>query len=198
MFIRKRLTYANVAATLALVFAMTGGAFAASHYIITSTKQISPKVVKHLKGKRGKRGKTGATGATGPQGVPGPEGKAGPKGTQGPEGKAGAPGATSVLTRYGPETTATSGNLAGSYAACESGESVTGGGFNLTATPANTNLSTEADRPSVITYIKIGPITLPLYVAPAEGTAATGWYASIRNATGSEVKIRAYVICASP
>ena len=36
--IRKRLTYANVAMTLALVFAMTGGAFAAKHYVITSTK----------------------------------------------------------------------------------------------------------------------------------------------------------------
>jgi hypothetical protein len=35
--IRKRLTYANVAMTLALVFAMTGGAYAAKHYLITST-----------------------------------------------------------------------------------------------------------------------------------------------------------------
>ena len=43
---RGRLSYANVAMTLALVFAMSGGAYAASKYVITSTKQISPKVLK--------------------------------------------------------------------------------------------------------------------------------------------------------
>ena len=46
---RKRLTYANVAATLALVFSMTGGALAAKHYLINSTRQINPKVLKKLK-----------------------------------------------------------------------------------------------------------------------------------------------------
>ncbi len=45
---RRHLSYANVTATLALVFAMTGGAFAANHYLLTSTKQISPKVLKQL------------------------------------------------------------------------------------------------------------------------------------------------------
>lgn len=103
MFIRKRLTYANVAATLALVFAMSGGAFAASHYIITSTKQISPKVIKHLKGKRGKRGKRGKpgpigqTGATGPQGKEGLAGKEGPPGKEGKEGPPGKNGAGTPL-----------------------------------------------------------------------------------------------------
>ena len=38
-------------ATLALIFAMSGGAYAASHYLITSTKQIKPSVLGHLKGK---------------------------------------------------------------------------------------------------------------------------------------------------
>jgi hypothetical protein len=32
------MSYANVAATMALVFAMTGGAYAAKKYVITSTK----------------------------------------------------------------------------------------------------------------------------------------------------------------
>jgi hypothetical protein len=50
---QKRITYANVAATLALVFSMSGGALAATHYLINSTKQISPKVLKKLKGPRG-------------------------------------------------------------------------------------------------------------------------------------------------
>jgi hypothetical protein len=43
--LRTRFTYANIAATLALVFAMSGGAYAASRVLITSTKQISPKVL---------------------------------------------------------------------------------------------------------------------------------------------------------
>jgi hypothetical protein len=45
---RRRLSYANVVATLALVFAMSGGALAANHYLINSTKQINPKVLKAL------------------------------------------------------------------------------------------------------------------------------------------------------
>ncbi len=36
---RRRLSYANVTATLALVFAMSGGAMAANHYLITSTSR---------------------------------------------------------------------------------------------------------------------------------------------------------------
>jgi hypothetical protein len=46
--LRRHLSYANVTATLALVFAMSGGALAAKHYLLTSTKQISPKVLKQL------------------------------------------------------------------------------------------------------------------------------------------------------
>ncbi|HEX4306232.1 MAG TPA: hypothetical protein VHZ54_09365 [Solirubrobacterales bacterium] len=64
-------------ATLALVFAMSGGALAASHYVITSKKQISPTVLKSLKGKPGKAGAAGKTGATGPAGATGAAGPAG-------------------------------------------------------------------------------------------------------------------------
>ena len=84
--IGKRLTYANVAMTLALVFAMTGGAYAAKRYVLTSTSQISPKVLKALKGK------AGAQGSTGPGGVVGPAGPAGAKGEAGAPGKDGQPG----------------------------------------------------------------------------------------------------------
>ncbi len=95
---RKRITYANVVATLALVFAMSGGALAAKHYLINSTGQISPKVLKSLRGRTGARGKTGATGAAGTAGAPGKEG---PRGL---EGKAvtrflGAFSATGAVTR---------------------------------------------------------------------------------------------------
>lgn len=87
--IGSRITYTNLAMTLALVFAMTGGAYAASKYLITSTKQISPKVLKALSGKVGR---AGATGPTGPGGPGGPAGATGVTGPQGAKGDAGAPG----------------------------------------------------------------------------------------------------------
>jgi hypothetical protein len=90
--IHKRLTYTNVAMTLALVFAMSGGAYAASKYLITSTKQISPKVLKSLKGANGKSGAAGPAGAQGPQGPAGAAGAKGETGAAGGEGKAGKEG----------------------------------------------------------------------------------------------------------
>jgi hypothetical protein len=74
---RRHLSYANVVATFALLFAMSGGALAAKHYLINSTKQINPKVVKALRGKAG---------STGKEGPPGKEGKEGKEGKQGPAG----------------------------------------------------------------------------------------------------------------
>ncbi len=79
--IRRHLSYANVVATLALLFAMSGGALAANHYLVNSTKQINPKVLKKLKGARGARGVAGANGAQGPAGSAGPAGPQGPTGT---------------------------------------------------------------------------------------------------------------------
>jgi hypothetical protein len=89
--IRKRmhLTPSTVIATLALVFAMTGGAYAAKHYLITSTKQISPKVLKALKGANGKAGAAGANGVNGAQGAQGTAGANGKDGANGSNGKDG-------------------------------------------------------------------------------------------------------------
>lgn len=78
---RRRLSYANVAATLALVFSMSGGAIAARHYLITSTQQIKPSVLRKLHGATGARGATGATGSAGAAGPRGETGSTGPKGT---------------------------------------------------------------------------------------------------------------------
>jgi len=96
--LRNRFTYSNVVATLALVFAMSGGAYAASKFLITSTKQIKPSVLASLKGKAGANGAPGATGPAGPAGpaggvgTQGPAGTAGTNGTPGTEGKEGKAG----------------------------------------------------------------------------------------------------------
>jgi hypothetical protein len=47
---RMRLSYSNVVATVALVLAMSGGAIATTHWLITSTKQFSPRVLKKIEG----------------------------------------------------------------------------------------------------------------------------------------------------
>lgn len=83
---RRHLSYANIVATLALVFAMSGGALAASHYLINSTKQINPKVLKKLKGTVGSTGPSGSVGAQGPAGAQGANGKEGLPGKDGPRG----------------------------------------------------------------------------------------------------------------
>jgi hypothetical protein len=60
---------------------MGGSAVAAKHYLISSTKQISPKVLNKLKGNAGRPGAAGAIGATGSPGLTGPRG---PTGSAGP------------------------------------------------------------------------------------------------------------------
>src|SRR6476646_796494 len=81
----QRLTYANVTATLALFLAMSGGAVAANHYLINSTRQINPRVLKRLRGEIGPRGPAGPAGpamlAAGPAGAAGAPGGVGPAGT---------------------------------------------------------------------------------------------------------------------
>jgi len=83
--LRNRFGIPGVISTIALVFAMTGGAFAAK-YLITSPSQIKPSVLKKLKGPQG------ATGAAGAQGPAGAAGAAGEKGANGANGTNGAPG----------------------------------------------------------------------------------------------------------
>lgn len=108
-WISRRTSPATMVAVIALVFAMAGGAYAAKRYVITSTNQISPKVLKALAGKAAPKGASGAAGAQGAAGVQGPggaqgasgsQGSAGPKGEQGergsegPRGLKGEPGQT--------------------------------------------------------------------------------------------------------
>jgi hypothetical protein len=128
---RKHLSYANVVATAALVLATAGGAFAASHYLITSTKQISPAVLSELKGRRGPagprgprgpnlitstkqiapnvqkklRGRRGPGGPQGPSGAIGPQGPVGPQGNKGgagPRGEQGPPGQERAYAKITP------------------------------------------------------------------------------------------------
>jgi hypothetical protein len=100
-FLRRHLTYANVAATLALFLALGGGAYAATQLprnsvdtaqlkkeAVTAGK-IAKKTRNQLRGARGSAGPQGPQGKTGKQG---PKGATGAKGAQGPRGEKGERG----------------------------------------------------------------------------------------------------------
>ena len=94
---RRRLSYANVAATVAVVLSLGGGtALAVNGYVITSTKQIKPSVLKKLHGAQGPAGTNGGNGAAGPAGPAGPTGPAGMNGSNGTPGTNGAVAGYSV------------------------------------------------------------------------------------------------------
>jgi hypothetical protein len=99
---RKRLSYANVVATLALVLALGGGTAWATNYIIVSTHQIRPSVLKSLRGNRGPRGYAGTDGTNGTNG------------TNGPTGPAGAPGSNLTAETVLPSGQSESGTYGGS------------------------------------------------------------------------------------
>jgi hypothetical protein len=92
--IRKHVSYANVAATAALVFAMSGGAYAVSGGGASSGSGSGAGASSHAVIAAAKKKKTAPTGKPGPRGPAGPAGLAGTKGETGPAGPAGARGET--------------------------------------------------------------------------------------------------------
>lgn len=90
----RRLSPSLVIAVLALVLALGGTAIAAKRYLITTSKQISPKALKELSALAAQGG-SGSVGPQGPRGEKGPDGDKGPtgdKGATGDKGPTGSPG----------------------------------------------------------------------------------------------------------
>lgn len=90
----------NAVAWLALFVALTGTSIAATHYVITSTKQIKPSVLKALHGARGREGAAGKTGLRGETGEKGERGPQGGEGKQGPKGETGTSGENGTAIAY--------------------------------------------------------------------------------------------------
>jgi hypothetical protein len=109
-FIRKQLSVTNVMVVAALIFAMAGGAFAATGSGADSASHRGHAANKHKgkgtsSGERGPRGKQGPAGPAGPAGEKGATGAPGATGKEGPAGNAGADGqsVTALALKAGEE-----------------------------------------------------------------------------------------------
>ncbi len=94
--VRQHISPASILALVALVFAVTGGAYAATGGAGNDNSHATAQASKAKKKKSssvGKPGPRGPAGPAGPQGPAGPAGPQGPAGAQGASGQAGAAGA---------------------------------------------------------------------------------------------------------
>ena len=92
---RNRFGIPGVISVIALVFAMFGGAYAATN--------PGGKATASAKAKKGPRGPKGATGPAGPQGPAGPTGPAGPQGPKGDPGASGSNGKSVTVSEIEAE-----------------------------------------------------------------------------------------------
>jgi hypothetical protein len=163
---RSRLTYANVAATIALFLALGGGAYAATQMPLPKSsvgaKQLKKNSVTSAKVKDGSL----LAGDFKSGQLP-----AGERGQQGPQG---APGATSIVVRYGDTELPKEGEEGRSNARCLSGETVTGGGYDFPEEdePEGFEFFVQADRRAWRGKPKG---TSPTRLPPTEAPQAAGW-----------------------
>jgi len=168
----KHITYTNVALTMALVFAMTGGAYAAGKFVITSTKQIKPSVISALKGKVGPAGAKGATG---------PAGLTGPAGATGPAGPTGATGATGLIGQTGSTGPAGPTGAAGPVGPSGSPWTV-GGTLPKEQTETGTWLISAGEKNNVAAAISF-PIQLAKTMGAGTATEGVHYVSSAGNGT---------------
>jgi hypothetical protein len=185
----RRLSYANVTATLALFIALGGGAYAAAGSpFVGSSGAISgcvktkggpltivkagrkcPKgtvsLVLNTKGATGPQGATGATGAAGATGT-------GTKGEQGPPGPSGISDYQKVESSF-KKSSGGSTNVGGATAECPAGTSLLGGGYNTTE--ENLKIFMSENGPT---------------------DSGEGWEAVALSGSSATFEVKAYAFCA--
>jgi len=202
----KRLSYANVMATIAVFGVLAGGGAYAAAKI--GPKEIGDKAVraKHIKKAAVKtpkitdgavtaakladdaRSLQGPQGAPGPQGEPGAQGEPGPqgeRGARGEPGERGAAGPTNVVVRRSAVLTIAPDGFRETTVSCAPGERATGGGITV-----------QNGFVSDLVAVKSVPL------GGSATSPPTGWVAMARNADANDdgqdtVDVRADVICAS-
>lgn len=178
---RKHFNAGTVVAIVALVFAMTGGAFAVTSKggsqgpVASVSKKKKAKV---LRGPRGPKGETGATGPAGLTGPVGPQGPAGPtgKGEKGDKGDPGTPGESVTIKTLGKgqggcaEGGQEFSNASGKGSACNGANGTTG--FTATLPAGKTEhgiLTLEALAQSRGSFSLRIPISFPIPLAAPLG-----------------------------
>jgi hypothetical protein len=130
--LRNRFGIPGIVSVIALVFAMSGGAFAAQHYLAGASSAKQAK-----RGPRGPQGLQGQNGLQGPIGPAGPNGARGETGARGGEGELGPQGAIGATGPQGPIGNQGSQGSAGSQGAPgAAGKSVVSTSFDGAGEPA--------------------------------------------------------------
>jgi hypothetical protein len=193
-------------AALVAMLAVTSGAFAANHYLITSSKQIkagavslsdlSPSARKALKGH------IGATGPAGPQGLPGVQGSKGDTGAAGPQGPAGVSGYEVRTWRYSKDDANSDsgpgyvgvGSGAIATVACSPGKVALGGGYRFTPEGDNGfNSQAIRDGSGVVASF---PGRMDWSTNTVKPNNNSGWIVQVNDKVNA-ADMTLYVICAN-
>ncbi len=169
--LRNRFGIPGVISVIALVFAMLGGAYAASN-------NGGGKATASAKAKRGPRGPKGATGPAGPAGAQGPAGANGKDGSNGTNGSNGERGATGAA---GQSVTTTSEPPEGNCGEQE--------GVKLTSASGTNYVCNGAEGPQGIQGTQ-GPEGSPWTLGgtlPAGATETGSWFGTMPSAGEGDV-----------
>jgi hypothetical protein len=177
--VRRRPSYATIVSTLALVIAIGGGsawAVTHHHYLITSTAQIKPKVLKKLHGHDGASGPAGARGANGATGPSGATGATGATGIAGiVVGTSGSQSLSAITAAIVQATAPSSGSflVLGQVSGAETNPQVDGGMscsiVNITAAPGTTIASSAATFPKETAAASSVDVTVQASVTATKG-----------------------------
>jgi Collagen triple helix repeat (20 copies) len=155
--LRNRFGIPGVIAVIALVFAMFGGAYAASN-------GGGGKATASAKAKKGPRGPKG------PKGDPGPAGPQGPAGPAGAKGDTGAPGAAGQDGTNGKDgTSAEATSFAGSKGTCNEGQ----GGVEVKSAKPTAYVCNGKEGPLIETFPSGKTMTGQWSYADAQGDAVS-------------------------
>jgi len=192
-----------VIAALFGVLAITSGAFAAQHYLITSSSQIKDGTVRLADLAPGARkalhGNLGAKGDLGPAGPQGPKGNAGP---QGPKGSDGVSGYEVRTWRYSKDDANSDagpgyvgvGSGAIATVACSDGKVALGGGYRFTSEHDNGfNSQALRDGSGVIASF---PGRMDWNTNTIKPNNNTGWIVQVNDKVNL-ADMTMYVICAN-
>jgi hypothetical protein len=182
------------------VLAITSGAFAAQHYLITSSSQIKDGTVRLADLAPGARkalhGNTGAKGDLGPAGPQGPKGNAGP---QGPKGVSGYEVRTWRYSKddansdMGPGYSGV-GSGAIATVACSPGKVALGGGYWFTS-EHDSGFNSEAIRDGSGVVASF-PGRMDWSTNTVKPNDSSGWIVQVNNKVNA-ADMTLYVICAN-